>query len=117
MVEVNERLYLGSEDDAGEVVYGKKLQTISHILSIVRDSPSWILGDPDESRKEEHTTLKQNGASGAAIEESEIPKREFTTLHIKAIDSPKTDLLSHFEKCCNFIQSGLDGGGSVMVHW
>jgi len=116
MVEVDERLYLGSEDDASEIVYGKKLQNVSHVLSIMRDSPLWLTEDQGPGRKEQ-VTNEQNGPNDNTTEEREKPKRKFATLHVKAIDSPKTDLLSHFEKCCHFIQSGLDGGGGVVVHW
>ena len=125
MVEVSTQLYLGSEDDAGEVVYGKRHKDVTHILSITRDSPSWLLARPaadeetdghNENDREDQTTPTTEIEGVAEGETEERPRRDFVTLHVKANDSPKADLLNHFERCCAFIQQGLDGGG-VFVHW
>lgn len=43
----------------------------------------------------------------------ELPKwRKF----IEVADMPKSDLLHHFEECCEFIREGRERG-TVLVHW
>lgn len=32
-------------------------------------------------------------------------------------DTPKDDLLSHFEECFNFIDEALSTGMTILVHW
>jgi dual specificity phosphatase 12 len=41
----------------------------------------------------------------------------FSHLKIDADDVADEDLLRHFATTNAFIQSGLDAGGSVLVHW
>ena len=36
---------------------------------------------------------------------------------IEVDDVDDENLLEHFPSCNKFIQDGLDGGGSVLVHW
>lgn len=36
---------------------------------------------------------------------------------INILDEVTSDLLSHLDDCCLFIQEGLDGGGAALVHW
>ncbi len=118
MVEVSDGLFLGSEDDAAEVVYGKKCKNVTHILSIVRDLPSWLQEAPvgDVVAKDDENVL-DGSKDCLPSTEVEKPKRNFATLFIRANDSPKTDLLSHFDKTCTFIQQGVDSSGGVLVHW
>ena len=43
----------------------------------------------------------------------ELPKwRKF----IELADMPKSDLLHHFEECCQFIRGGRERG-TVLIHW
>jgi dual specificity phosphatase 12 len=37
--------------------------------------------------------------------------------HIEVDDIDDENLLEHFPSAIKFIQSGLDEGGSVLVHW
>ena len=39
-----------------------------------------------------------------------------TTMFLQAIDVPDTDLLHHFERCCQFIKQGVEQGG-ILVHF
>ena len=41
----------------------------------------------------------------------------FQHLCIDVDDVPDENLLQHFPAAIRFIQSGLDAGGSVLVHW
>lgn len=38
-------------------------------------------------------------------------------LHIPVDDIDDEDLMQYFPAAIEFIQSGLDGGGGVLVHW
>lgn len=104
MVEVSRGLFLGNEDDACDVVYnGKKHKAVSHILSITSHPPAWLIIKPEAE-------LDENGVV------NDQTRRELRTLHVQADDNPSTDLLVHFEKCCLFIQQGLEHS-AVLVHW
>ena len=37
-----------------------------------------------------------------------------TTMFLQAIDVPDTDLLHHFERCCQFIKQGVEQGGILV---
>lgn len=37
--------------------------------------------------------------------------------HIEVDDLEDENLLEHFPSAIKFVQSGLDAGGSVLVHW
>lgn len=41
----------------------------------------------------------------------------FENLKIQVDDSEDEDLLQYFPAANAFIQSGLDAGGSVLIHW
>src|SRR5436189_6479432 len=50
----------------------------------------------------------------------EADERQFDSfehLHIHVDDVADENLLEHFPSTNAFIQSGLDGGGGVLVHW
>ena len=102
-MEVSAGLFLGSEDDAYEVVYGKKHKVVTHILSITSCPPTWLLSKAAAELEEEGLLAEQT-------------RSDLKTLHVQADDRPSTDLLFHFEKCCLFIQQGLDHS-AVLVHW
>ena len=110
MVEVSAGLYLGNEDDAGEVVYGRKHKEISHILTITKDAPAWHL------KKTEAEVVLPEQSVGEVHQVQEKPRGGLKTLHIQVNDSPKEDLLGHFDKCYLFIQEGLEHG-AILVHW
>lgn len=38
-------------------------------------------------------------------------------LHVEVDDVEDENLLEHFKATNEFIQEGLDSGGSVLVHW
>ena len=42
--------------------------------------------------------------------------RILSLMFLQAIDVPDTDLLHHFERCCQFIKQGVEQGG-ILVHF
>ncbi|KAK9447130.1 protein-tyrosine phosphatase-like protein [Limtongia smithiae] len=40
----------------------------------------------------------------------------FTHMHVQLQDDEDEDILKHFDKCHEFIRSGLESGGAVLVH-
>ena len=42
---------------------------------------------------------------------------QYSHLIIEVDDMDHEDLLQHFARANSFIQTGLDGGGGVLVHW
>ena len=145
MVEVKEGLLLGNEDDAAVMASGgrhHKKRTVSHILSIMNEPPDWSDVAPTDSDHEngprdgddgskdgvnspkDGVNSPKEGDDGSKGEEGEGGSEEgggskpsrVVTKFVQAADHPETDLLHHFESCCQFIKQGV-GLGGVLVHW
>ena len=146
MVEVSPGLLIGSESDAQAVISRQRSitrrHTVTHILSVINEPPDWL--NPDQSatpcdQKDEMTAVEQEGSEGGGVVAAEQGGSEgggvvaaeqegsegggvvrnhkrVASLFIQATDEPKTDLLNHFEQCCQFIQGGVQRG-TVLVHW
>ncbi len=77
----------------------------------------------DVHGEEEKTELGGSGGpkleenSEKEIESKAVEGLRFSTMFVEASDTPRTDLLHHFERCCQFIKQGVEQGGGVMVHW
>ena len=139
MVEVRAGLLLGNEDDA-LALFSKKHAGVSHILSVTSQPPDWA--DPDQSDAAVVPSRVEAG-DGEALDDA-VPRScgeigeagvsesadtgledpcthdhappPLTTMFLQATDVPDTDLLHHFERCCQFIKQGVEQGG-ILVHW
>ncbi len=60
-------------------------------------------------------TMKER-VGGAKVKKEQRNCNKLKTLFVQGADVPKTDLLHHFEKCCQFIQQGIEQG-TILVHW
>lgn len=47
----------------------------------------------------------------------QIEEDGILTKHVPCMDEPEADLLSFFDKCSEFITSGLKDKQNVIVHW
>jgi hypothetical protein len=46
-----------------------------------------------------------------------VDVQEFTYLSLPILDEPTHSLTPSIEKACPFIQSAIESGGNVLVHW
>lgn len=97
MTEIRPGLLLGSMGDALAVAARTpsvaKHHKVTHVLTIANSPPDWrqVLGENDP-----------------------IP---FVTMFVAVTDQPSSDLLGNFESCARFIKEGIEGSGTVLVHW
>ncbi|XP_074545077.1 dual specificity protein phosphatase 12 [Halichoeres trimaculatus] len=83
---VDPGLYVGSAADLNDIQALAKAE-ITHILSVDSVDPGPLSADRDFSRK-----------------------------WVNVLDETTSDLLSHLDDCCVFIQKAVDGGGAALVH-
>ena len=97
MTEIRPGLLLGSMGDALAVAARTpsvvKNHKVTHVLTIANSHPDW------------RQVLAEN------------EPLTFATTFVAVSDQPSSDLLGHFESCARYIKEGVDGGGTVLVHW
>ena len=79
-------------------------------------------GDCDPVSGEGGTSVKGEGGDGVTVRRSQdAPERlkrdeDIQTMFVQVADMPSSDLLHHFEPCCQFIKQATQHG-TVLVHW
>ena len=89
MVEIRPGLLLGSMDDMLSIL-GRYPTRVTHLLSIINRPVDWS--------------------------EVKTPQGSLLAKCLLAPDMPSSDLLQHFDSCCEFIEDGVTNG-KVLVHW
>ena len=147
MLEVRSGLLLGSMGDALAAITRvpsiTKVHTITHVLTIANQPLDWsivggqsedqpppdaISGGDKEAAKVEHGDSEQDeseGGEGVWVTGEDVEvggvRREtrcgFETMFVRLPDMPSSDLLHHFEPCCQFIRGALERRRTVLVHW
>ena len=147
MLEVRSGVLLGSMGDAlatiTRVASITKVYSITHVLTVANQTLDWSLvgGEDDQQPAKENGDKEaeklgerkdcENGArdekeeEGKEVTDVEVEVggarkeacRGFKTLYICLPDMPSSDLLHHFDECCQFIREAVDQGGTVLVHW
>ena len=88
------------------------------ILDISEIIPKLFIGSRSAAQNPEG--LKENGITHiVTLDMTPLPSsisNQFEYKFIYGLDIPKTDLLSHFDECAEFIEKGTNNGG-VLVHW
>ena len=145
MLEVRSGVLLGSMGDAlaaiTRVASITKVYSITHILTIANQPLDWSLvhsGQPEPLGDQQSSG---NGKEGVKCEDGEpgevggvesvgvtcgemevggVRKESrcgFKTMFVCLPDMPSSDLLHHFEACCQFIREAVEQKGTVLVHW
>ena len=137
MLEVRNGLLLGSMGDAlaaiTRVASVTKTYTITHLLTITNQPLDWYLVEGQKKDEEFNTTTdgegrreseseeeEGEGETGVCVEVGGARKEErcgFKTMFICLPDMPSSDLLHHFEPCCQFIREALEQRETILVHW
>ena len=144
MLEVRSGVLLGSMGDAlaaiSRVASITKVYSITHILTIANQPLDWSivhceqpeLGDQQPAGNDKEGVKCEDGESGevGGVESEELTGVEaevggvrkkshcgFKTMFVCLPDMPSSDLLHHFEACCQFIREAVELKGTVLVHW
>ena len=121
-----------------------KAYSITHILTIANQPLDWSLAHSEQPEPLGDQQPSGNGKEGVEFEDGEpggmggvggvesegvigvevkvggVRKESrcgFKTMFVCLPDMSSSDLLHHFEGCCQFIREAVEQKGTVLVHW